>query len=80
MLNSCTEVPKLLLRLFYKICRTARYYLCGEIDLSGRDSNTANKEFTAKWDLFSIFAGRGPHEGFVIGKYQEKQTRSNEAQ
>lgn len=58
MLNTSTKVPKLLLRLFYKICRTAKYYLYGEIDLSGKDSNTADKEFSAKWDLFSIFAGR----------------------
>lgn len=58
----------------------AKYYLCGEIDLSGKDRNTADKEFTAKWDLFSIFADRRLHKGYVIGKYQEKQTRSNEAQ
>lgn len=60
MLNTSTKVPKLLLRLLYEICRTAEYYLCGKIDLSGKESNSVNKELTAKWDLFSIFAGRRP--------------------
>lgn len=60
MLNTSTKVPKLLLRLLYEICRTAEYYPCGKIDLSGKESNSVNKELTAKWDLFSIFAGRRP--------------------
>lgn len=34
MLNTSSKVPKL--RLLYEICRTAEYYLCGKIDLSGK--------------------------------------------
>lgn len=60
MLNMSTKVPKLLLRLLYEICRTAEYYLCGKIDLSGKESSSINKELTAKSDLFGIFAGGRP--------------------
>jgi len=37
--------------------------MCGKIDLSGKrkkKSDSINKELTAKWDLFSIFAGGRP--------------------
>lgn len=60
MLNMSTKVPKLLVRLLYEICRTAEYYLCGKIDRSGKESNSINKDLTAKWDLFSVFAGGRP--------------------
>lgn len=60
MLNMSTKVPKLLLRLLYKICMTAEYYVCGKIDLWGKESNSVNRRLSTKWDLLSIFAGRGP--------------------
>lgn len=60
MLNVSTKVPKLLLRLLFKICMTAEYYLCGKTDLRGKESNSVNKGLSTKWDLFSIFVGRRP--------------------
>lgn len=78
MLNTSTQVPKLLLRLLYEICRAAEYYLCGRIDLSGKESNSMNKDCKAKWDLFSIFAGRRPclYERLVLVNTRRNKQRN----
>lgn len=78
MLNMSTQVTKLLLRLLYELCRAAEYYLCGRIDLSGKESNSVNKEHRAKWDLFSVFAGRRPcmYERLVLVNTRRNKQRN----